>query len=51
MTDIMGPQRVNNFRDMIIFVEVGRRETFTHAARALGLPVSTIARRVAALES
>ena len=51
MTDIMGPQRVNTFRDMIIFVEVGRRETFTHAARALGLPVSTIARRVAALES
>lgn len=47
----MGPQRVNNFRDMIIFVEVGRRETFTHAARALGLPVSTIARRIAALES
>lgn len=51
MLDGPGPQRVNNFRDLIIFVEVGRRETFTHAARSLGLPVSTIARRIAALEA
>lgn len=51
MPSIPGPQRLNSLRDMIILVEVGRRETFTHAARTLGLPVSTIARRIAALES
>lgn len=37
-------------RDMALFVEVARRRSFTAAAAHLGLPPSTLSRRIAALE-
>jgi DNA-binding transcriptional LysR family regulator len=36
---------------MVIFVEVGKRLNFTHAAEALNLPLSTLARRISLLET
>lgn len=37
--------------DLALFAEVGRREHFGRAAEALGLPASTLSRRVARLEA
>ncbi len=37
-------------RDMPLFVEVAKRRSFTLAADALDMPVSTLSRRIAALE-
>ncbi|MDB5367205.1 MAG: LysR family transcriptional regulator, partial [Rhodospirillales bacterium] len=39
------------FDDVAIFVRVAREGSFVGAARALGLPTSTISRRIAALEA
>ena len=36
--------------DMPFFVEVARRKSFTTSAEALGIPVATLSRRVAAME-
>ncbi len=38
------------FRDIPIFVEVGRHKSFSRAAEVLDMPLSTLSRRVAALE-
>ncbi|WP_375459250.1 LysR family transcriptional regulator [uncultured Enterovirga sp.] len=35
---------------MVVFVEVGRHENFTKAAKMLDMPLSTVARRIALLE-
>ncbi|MES2910249.1 MAG: LysR family transcriptional regulator, partial [Pseudomonadota bacterium] len=37
-------------RGMVVFVEVARLKGFSRAAAALDMPVSTVSRRVAALE-
>jgi DNA-binding transcriptional LysR family regulator len=37
-------------RDMVLFVEVARAGSFTKAAQRLGLPTSTLSRRIQALE-
>jgi DNA-binding transcriptional LysR family regulator len=37
--------------DIVIFVNVARFESISRAARSLGMPVSTVSRRLAALES
>ncbi|MBV8636289.1 MAG: LysR family transcriptional regulator [Burkholderiaceae bacterium] len=39
-----------DLNDIAIFVRVARFESFSRAARALGMPVSTVSRRVAELE-
>ncbi len=39
-----------DLNDIAIFVKVARFESFSGAARALGMPVSTVSRRVAELE-
>ncbi len=38
-------------RDMALFVEVARRRSFTAASAALGMPVSSLSRRIAAFEA
>lgn len=42
--------RLSVLRDMVVFVEVGRHENFTRAAKILAMPLSTVARRIALLE-
>src|SRR5579883_1583865 len=37
-------------RDMVLFVEVARAGSFTKAAQRLGVPTSTLSRRIQALE-
>ncbi|MDL2307319.1 LysR family transcriptional regulator [Desulfovibrio sp. OttesenSCG-928-C06] len=37
-------------KDLPLFVEVARRKSFSHAAEMLDMPVSTVSRRIAALE-
>lgn len=32
--------------DIALFVEVAKRKNFSHAAEALGIPTSTLSRRV-----
>lgn len=39
------------FGDVPIFVEVAKRKNFSRAAAALGMPVSTVSRRIQALEN
>lgn len=39
-----------DLNDIAVFVKVAQFESFSRAARALGMPVSTVSRRVAALE-
>jgi len=39
-----------DLNDIAVFVRVAQLESFSRAARALGMPVSTVSRRVAALE-
>jgi len=39
-----------NLNDIPLFVEVARRKSFSLAARALGLPTSTLSRRIGELE-
>ena len=39
-----------DLNDIAVFVRVAQFESFSRAARALGMPVSTVSRRVAALE-
>jgi len=38
-------------RDMALFVEVGRRKSFTKAAEALGMPISSLSRRITSFEA
>jgi DNA-binding transcriptional LysR family regulator len=38
-------------RDMHLFVEVGKTKSFSQAARSLGIPPSTLSRRIANLET
>jgi DNA-binding transcriptional LysR family regulator len=40
----------NEINDMLVFAAVGRSGSITRAGKALGLPKSTVSRRVAALE-
>lgn len=40
----------NILRDIPLFVEVARQKSFSRAAEALDMPVSTLSRRIAALE-
>ena len=42
---------VDKLREMALFVEVGKAMSFRRAAEALGLPNSTLSRRIAELES
>jgi DNA-binding transcriptional LysR family regulator len=42
---------VANLDDVLIFVKVAEFESISRAARALGMPISTVSRRLAALES
>ncbi len=39
-----------NLNDIPLFVEVARRKSYTLAARALELPVSTLSRRIGDLD-
>ena len=39
-----------NLNDIAVFVKVAQLESFTRAARALGMPVSTVSRKVTSLE-
>jgi len=39
-----------DLNDIAVFVRVAQFESFSRAARALGMPVSTVSRRVTALE-
>jgi DNA-binding transcriptional LysR family regulator len=39
-----------DLNDVAVFVKVAQLESFTRAARALGMPVSTVSRKVTALE-
>ena len=39
-----------DLNDIAVFVKVAQFESFSRAARALGMPVSTVSRKVASLE-
>jgi DNA-binding transcriptional LysR family regulator len=39
-----------DLNDIAIFAKVAQLESFSRAARALGMPVSTVSRRVTVLE-
>jgi DNA-binding transcriptional LysR family regulator len=39
-----------NLNDIVIFLKVAQLESFSRAARSLGMPVSTVSRRVSTLE-
>src|SRR5580704_1292392 len=43
-------RRVTDLNDIAVFVKVAQFESFSRAAHALGMPVSTVSRRVTALE-
>src|SRR5215468_2121877 len=40
-----------NLDSILIFVKVGQLESISRAARSLGMPISTVSRRLSALES
>src|SRR5258707_7487682 len=40
-----------DLNDIAVFVRVAQFESFSRAARALGMPVSTVSRKVSALEA
>ena len=40
-----------DFNDIAVFVKVAQFESFSRAAHALGMPVSTVSRKVTALEN
>ena len=42
---------MDSLRDMALFVEVANAKSFTRAAATLGIPVSSLSRRIAELES
>ena len=42
--------RLGVLKDMILFVEVARQKNFSEAAKALDIPLSTLARRISRLE-
>jgi DNA-binding transcriptional LysR family regulator len=42
---------MTNLGDVLVFVKVAQFESISKAARSLGMPVSTVSRRLAALES
>ena len=42
--------RLGVLKDMILFVEVARQKNFSEAAKALNIPLSTLARRISRLE-
>lgn len=54
MNPIFGTMKANHttdhLRDMSLFVEVARAKSFRRAAEALGMPSSTLSRRIQALE-
>ena len=50
MDEYSSKSRLHVLRDMVLFVEVGRKENFTSAAKSLGIPLSTLARRISHLE-
>jgi DNA-binding transcriptional LysR family regulator len=39
-----------DLNDIVVFVKVAQLESFTRAARALGMPISTVSRKVTSLE-
>ncbi len=39
-----------NLNDIALYVEVVRRKSFTRASKALGIPLSTLSRRITELE-
>ncbi len=43
-------QKMTDLNDIAVFVKVAQLESFSRAAHALGMPVSTVSRRVTALE-
>lgn len=43
-------RRTADFGDLVVFTRVAREGSFTAAARALGMPKSTVSRRVSSLE-
>jgi DNA-binding transcriptional LysR family regulator len=43
--------RVANLDDVLIFVKVAQFESISRAARSLGMPISTVSRRLSVLES
>lgn len=46
----MRPDLVQLLPDLVLFVAVGRAKSFSRAARSLGMPVSTLSRRVSDFE-
>src|SRR5476649_2429328 len=40
-----------NLDDVLIFVQVAQFESISQAARSLGMPISTVSRRISVLES
>src|SRR5689334_23756739 len=42
--------KMADLNDIAIFIRVGQFESFSRAAHALGMPVSTVSRKVTALE-
>jgi len=40
-----------NLDDVLIFVQVAQFESISRAARSLGMPISTVSRRLSVLES
>ena len=44
------PPSILALQDMALFVEVARAGSFTGAAKASGVPIATLSRRIAALE-
>src|SRR5579863_3457376 len=40
-----------NLQDVVIFVKVAQFESISRAARSLGMPISTVSRRLSLLES
>jgi DNA-binding transcriptional LysR family regulator len=46
-----GKRPVANLDDVLIFVKVAQFESISRAARSMGMPVSTVSRRLSALES
>ena len=47
----MKPELLEVLPDMVLFVAVAKAESFTRAARALAMPVSTVSRRLGEMET
>ena len=48
---LMGRRAVADLNNILIFVKVAQFESITRAARSLGMPISTVSRRLSVLES